>query len=256
MTNHWIARVKTDFAKWEAIFPPPRTIADYNLLLDFTKVLLKVGKQEAIYEIKEVRRPHNFNPGSGIDYAQYMEQDWLENQRLLLFDLGIGVSENYEGILRTPATLCYYERNGQLAKAKVENMGLLLESLRPDDADWGSIFMDGVAPVTIFSRSVYTSEIRNEVQKPRAVKITIALNTDIWFPKVLGLLDNEPSPAPTLRKWYDNHTLATCHTNRLNRFLVSIQKLVTTLGGEWRLDAPEGIAEHYKFMVSNHGIIL
>lgn len=256
MINYWIARANIRFAEWEAIFPPPKTMADIQSLLSFAKQLLDAGEQEDVYQIIETRRPLDFHASSSWGYQQFLEKALAENDILPLFDLGLGVAENYDGVLRTPARLCYYNLEGQLTEAKVENMGLLLESVRPDDADWGSIFMEGVSPITILSRSVSLKEVSEVIQQHQTVQIKISLRTDIWFPQVIGILEGDQPLAPNPPKWYDNRELACCHTPRLNRFLFKVHKYTLESGGEWRLNQPDGIAEHYESMVNEYSISL
>jgi hypothetical protein len=256
MGNYWMARADSPFAEWEAIFSPPATENDIQCLLRFAKSLLEIGEHESIYRVLETRSPINFMATSGQNYAQFLEGELAENGTLLLFDLGLGVAENYEGTLRTPAHICYYNLEGDLTESEVENMGALLENLRPDDADWGNMFMGAVSPITVLSRQVSLRELSDFNQQKRAVQIRVLLYTDIWFPKVLGILEGDQSLSPDPPKWYTNSELANCHTPRLNRFVSKVHQLTLELNGEWRLNSPEGLAEHYKSMLNKDGIIL
>ncbi len=256
MINYWMARANTLFAEWEAVFSPPSTMGDLQSLLRFAKGLLEAGEQEAVYQIIETRRPLDFTKSPDWGYAQFLDKMLVETEILPLFDLGLGVAENYNGVLRTPARLCYYNLEDELIEAEVENVGLLLESLRPDDADWGSIFMEGVGPVTLLSRPVSLKEIAEVTKQPRSVQIKISLRTDIWFPQVLGILEGDQPLSPNSSKWYDNRELANCHSPRLNRFLFKVHELTSELGGKWRLNPAEGMAEHYTSMVGEDSILL
>ena len=254
MINYWITRADSSFAEWEAIFPPPANMSDIQRCLRCVQGILEAGEREAVYRVVETRRPLDFRAAPNWKYAQYLEKTLAETGTLPLFDMGLGVAENYDGVLRTPARLCYYDLTGKVTEQEVENVGLLLETLRPDDADWGSIFMEGVAPVTLLSRSVSLRERSKPSQRTGAVQIKISLRTDIWFPQVLGLLEGDQPLKPQPPKWYDNRELASCHTPRLNRFLSAVRQLVLELGGEWRLNPPEGMAKHYMVMVREDGI--
>ncbi len=116
--------------------------------------------------------------------------------------------------------------------------------------------MEGLAPVTVLSRSVRPGEHSRFSERPLAVQITISLGTDIWFPRVLGILEGDQPLKPQPPKWYDNRELASCHRPRLNRFLSTVRQLALELGGQWRLNPPEGMAKNYMAMVREDGIKL
>jgi len=85
--------------------------------------------------------------------------------------------------------------------------------------------------------------------------IRLALHTDLWFPRVAGLLDDDapPFPAPPAR---DNTTLAACHTPRLNAFLQEVRNNAVRAGGSWRQVEIEGIGRRYAELASESGVQL
>jgi hypothetical protein len=256
MINYWTARSDPSFAEWQAVFPPPTDFTDLNVLLRLAKRILEAGEQEAVYRVVEIGSPINFCAAPGWTYAQHLEKTLAQMGSLPLFDLGSGVAPTPSGQLRTPARLCYYSATGNLTEEEVEDMGLLLEHLRPDDVEWGKGYMARVAPVTLLSQTATITGQKEASARPRPIRIAISLLTDIWFPSVLGLLQDEQPPAPNPRRWYDNREIASCHTLRLNRFISSVRKLVLELGGEWSLVPAEGSAQHYTAMVREDGIVL
>lgn len=103
------------------------------------------------------------------------------------------------------------------------------------------------------------------------IDISISIDTDLWFPRVLGLHDSgergdraggrpgtdegseEGAGGPQLT-WHDNLELAIRHTPRLNRFLDGVRDAATALGGAWSYEAT---GHHlYAPMVDDRGILL
>jgi hypothetical protein len=84
--------------------------------------------------------------------------------------------------------------------------------------------------------------------------IDVDLRTDIWFPRILGILDgNAPlPPAPPSR---DNTMLANGHTPRLNAFLADVREAARALGGTWRLKPVDGLPR-YAAMTDELGVVL
>jgi len=66
------------------------------------------------------------------------------------------------------------------------------------------------------------------------VYISISIETDIWFPWVVGWFDEENDNGMQFR---DNTVLAARHTPRLNRFLVDVRAAAKSLDGIWSHDA-------------------
>ena len=94
----------------------------------------------------------------------------------------------------------------------------------------------------------------------RPVRVSIQLETDIWFPRVLGFLDREEESDPRRGPddMYDNSALAARHTPRLNRFIASVREAALDLGAQWELeefDEP-GLHIHYIPMCHETGIAL
>lgn len=83
------------------------------------------------------------------------------------------------------------------------------------------------------------------------VDVTISIDTDIWFPRVVGIHDDSDD-GPI--QWYDNSALATRHTPRLNHFLNGVRDLAATLGATWSYEATGN--RNYTAMVNDRGINL
>lgn len=137
--------------------------------------------------------------------------------------------------LVTPGHICWQE-HGAVQHGEVGDLGALLRRLRPDAAAWAERFMAHVPPVIVRSRG------------PR---VRIDLPTDIWFPRILGVLDGDAPPPPAAPQ-RDNAALAHCHTPRLNEFLARIR----AAADQWEQVWPEGIAGRYADMTDESGIRL
>jgi hypothetical protein len=81
------------------------------------------------------------------------------------------------------------------------------------------------------------------------VYISISIETDIWFPWVVGWFDEEDDNGMQLR---DNTLLAARHTPRLNRFLVDVRAAAKSLDSVWSHDAT--FSANYGSMVDDDGI--
>jgi hypothetical protein len=258
MLNHWIARTEPAFAEWEILLPLPTNSAELDSLLHLADEILAAGERESVYRIVETGAPLNYRSHMGWTYADYLRKTLSETGTLPLFNLGSGVAPTSSGQLRTPARLCYYNSTGHLTETEVEDMGLLLEHLRPDDIDWGRGYMERVAPLTLLNQkfSLQKNDLQKALTPPKPFRITISLLTDIWFPQVLGLLEDDQPPVTYPRNWYSNEQLASCHTPRLNRFISTVQTSCLEIGGLWSVVPPEGSAKHYASMVKEDGIAI
>ena len=253
MINYWVARDEPPFAAWTATLPAPSTPAARDRILEVVLDILRVGAEEAVYEVRETYTPPGFQPTQHGSYEQFLSAQQAAGRPLTLFHLGSGVAPTADGQLVTPARLSYFAADGTRTEAAVADLGALLRELRPQDIEWGSGYMARVAPVTISSPPLPQP---GGSRKPLPFPITISLFTDIWFPQVLALLEDvQPGPAKP-RIWYSNATLAAAHTPRLNRFLTAVRGAVEAAGGTWELDDAEGTARHYAPQVQEAGILL
>lgn len=87
------------------------------------------------------------------------------------------------------------------------------------------------------------------LDRDRPVDISISIDTDIWFPRVVGIHDDS-GDGPM--QWYDNAALAARHTPRLNRFLKGVRELAATFGATWSHEATSN--KNYTDMVADSGI--
>jgi hypothetical protein len=137
--------------------------------------------------------------------------------------------------LVTPGTICWHE-DGRRREGEIVWVGALLEHLRPDALERESSYMGYQPPVSV---------------RAGRGSVTIELATDVWFPRTVGLLEEDAPWAPAPPS-YDNSDLAACHTPRLNAFLAAIRGAAD----EWELLEPEEIGLRYADLVDEAGIRL
>jgi hypothetical protein len=252
--NYWVVKRDGVFSQWYAQFPKGEMLDPWQQWT-FLKGILEAGEQEGIYQVREFRAPTRFVASPSLSYIQYLEQVLKEQGELLFFQQinNAFPCPTEEGIDQTPTRLCYYEADGTLTEQEVNNLGELLERLRPD-LEWDRYYMTQMTPVDLYGQRAY----RFDDGHIWPLDLGISLRTDIWFPKVLGYLEErEYFYAPL--QWRDNRELAYCHTPRLNRFLAKAKALTLDLGGEWGLaDKEQKEVEYrqYAEMLTDDGIIL
>jgi hypothetical protein len=253
--NLWSTRSDPPFAQWEMRFAPPETEGDLGRLLELARGILAAGERAEVYRVVQTPAPFAFRAAAGWTYADFLASILESTGSLPLFDLGSGVAPTPDGQLITPGKVGFYDPDGQLVQSEVNDLGALLERVRPSELPEWSQPVSHVAPVTILGRSV--SPIARGPRPPggpRPVRVVLSLLTDLWFPWVFGTFLGEQPPQPQPRLLYDNRELASCHTPRLNRFLSEARRLAEGAGGEWRCSPPEGSAEHYARMVGEESI--
>lgn len=252
MTNYWMCRMDPPLAQWECCFDNTSRAVTLSQLIEFSRRLILAGTKLDVYSILEVPGPFAFKLSPEHAYPDHLMRIAETTSKLPFFDLGFGVAKTPAGILRTPGRVCYYDSDNILIERPVENLGVLLRQLRPDDVDWGEGFMMQVAPVSISGQTHILEDNQLPLQK---IRIFISLCTDIWFTKVLGFLEDDFNIRGN-GKWFSNTVLATCHTPRLNEFLSSVRKDTIDLGGNWHLVPAKGSATHYAGMINESGVIL
>lgn len=214
-TNSWIALSDVAVARWEATS---------NDLLALAATIIRAGEDTGVLRFATSApdrtdvRPFDYRPHlrTGVVPFELAPEEVPEGRRLIM-----------------QGEVCWYE-NGIVREGDVADLGSLIRLLRPDAVNWADDFMAHVPPVIVWAgRS----------------RVRIDLPTDIWFPRVLGVLDGDapPPPFPPAR---DNSTLASRHTPRLNVFLNEVRRAADS----WALVSPEGIAARYADMTDDHGI--
>ena len=221
----------------------------------------------------------------GPTYSQFLEEAFSETGEIV-FSRQICSSPGFvdKDLWVYAATLLsYYDRNGQLVEREVDNLGALLRQLRPAEelinpelpeknklsekkliesyqAHGSAIFFrsskgsDLVRWEELETWNNLPEEVRKDKDEPSVSKayLVIEIYSDIWLPKVLGVLDDVLPNDPPL---HDNRELALRHTPRLNRFLQGVKKLIEQRGGTWEADECD-TSRYYTEMIGDEGIIL
>ena len=213
--NSWFALDDASVAAWEACTRDPLALAD---------AIIRAG------EATEVFRVATALP-DGSDEQSF---DYRRHLRTGVVPFEMAPEEAPRGRrLITPGKICWQE-SGRIREGDVADLGSLLRRLRPDAVDWAENFMSHVPPVIVWGRGS---------------RVRIELPTDLWFPRILGILDGG-GPAPPVPPERDNSVLARCHAPRLNSFLDAIRHAAS----HWRLMPAEGIATRYADMTDESGI--
>jgi hypothetical protein len=251
MRNYWTTLKYTPAASWYVTFPPVAEVG-IESFLRFARGLLDAGEREQVYRVLETRTTGVFQATPEYSYYDHLVEVFKATGILPLFDHGTGVGSTEAGRLRTPGRVAYYDPAGKVVEENVDDLGLLLQHLRPEKAAHHLGYMSHVAPVTVTGLTKISS-IGATASMP--ISISLTLDTDIWFPRVVGFLDSDDdAPSPSLSEMHDNRVLASRHTPRLNRFLTEVHSLVVELNGRWTLTEPEEQISEYRKMRREDGI--
>jgi hypothetical protein len=211
MENRWTVCIEAQrvFPYWEFSLPNEYTREEWD------KIIYQVysfAYQEDLYRI--VRKGATAEQNLVLDIndvdSQYLRVS-RSGRRDQVTDNGLKISDYEEQL-----NISYYSE-GQVVTKWIKDFVFFTRDLNPEkyteipkvEDDEGSL------PMNI--------ELPWASQDP----CRIALNSDIWFPHVVGWMDEDQ---PT----YDNSELAALHTPRLNRFIQRTKKFIQNLGGEWR----------------------
>ncbi len=238
--NHWITFVNDTIVGWVAFLPSP--CDGIEALIRFSAAVVDAGERYAVYRALRLPARRTYEVGSQ-SFEAYLRAQARERKRIPIFPEDPGPGPH----LWTPARIAFY-RDASIVEEEVGDAGALLRELRPDRIETCRMFMRGASPVTVLGGSVpvdWTGEVRVQVR----------LDTDIWFPYVMGMLEDIPEKGnkPDL---YDNCELAERHTPRLNAFLSELRHVVLDLGGRWAKLDVEGVAVNYAHMWNETGILI
>jgi hypothetical protein len=238
--NHWITFVNDTVVRWGAFLPGPR--GDISGLIRFGVSVVEAGALYEVYRALHIPGARSYLAGTE-SFEEYLRARAKEG-RVPLFprESRPGPDE-----LWTPARISFY-RDDEIVEAEVGDVGALLRELRPNDLEAAGMFMRSAAPVTVRGSSV-------GIDDDQEVLIQVRLDTDLWFPRVMGMLEAVPEDEPK-PDFYDNHELAERHTPRLNAFLNELRHSATALGGRWEMIEVDGVGVNYAEQWDESGIHL
>lgn len=230
--NRWVA-VRDPKATWRADLTA--AAHDDQALLQWAMASLEAGEETGAFVVERAPRlgwrrgdsPLSAAIGDLYERARRIDLFWFASSVLPVDGARFG----------SATVLAYYEWDGSIVEEPVSDVGGLLARLRPNDVDDSDVLMATVAPVTIRGTLVDRGDPgRSEwFAVPDHPFVTFSLHSDIWFPWVRGLLEEDDGP-----RWHDNRELAARHTPRLNQFLDAVRDATERLGGSLRLDEPPG----------------
>lgn len=231
-SNHWITLPGEGVALWWAVLPAPSKNPD--ALVGFGGSVVDSGKRHRVWDM----RRYSAGAGPGDTYEQYVRRGMSDGNLPLL---------NRRGDDPEPAGEVAVYRDGEIADVVTSDVGLLLRELRPER----NRRVTRSAPPIVVHGGSYRCEHAEEIS------VTIRLDTDLWFPQVVGLREDLADEADETPDWYDNSALAARHTPRFNAFLRDVRAATIEARGAWHFDLHlGGIADRYLDLCNADGIVL
>jgi hypothetical protein len=252
MLNFWVSS-KEILAGWRGKFSFEAGLSNLDQQLSFLVKVNEAAEQEHVRQALEPPIGHSEylkdSDSSRYTHAQYLQAYYFQT----------GEISYCSSISST--RLCYYDLEGKLVESDIKDAGKLLETLHPDK-EWCRRNMSYGVPVRLIVQpervssslsKVNISDAQStDVEEERTVEVSIFLYSDIWFPWVVGWLEERRTPDDK----YDNRELAQCHTPRLNRFISTVRELILDYGGNWSIAYPDPFIGFYASMLTEHGILL
>jgi hypothetical protein len=254
--NYW-ATYRDSITRWEGELPPPAKLG-VERVFEFARHILESAEREQVMRLTFVSSRAAPPGGHVPTWLDVMRAKFEQEGALLLFPAH-GLPERWiGGHLRQPARLAHYQGD-RIIEGDVEDVG---------DLEKAVVMARGGDPHGIRSTLpiVLGGDAPNEEGEApgrpptRELPIYLGLQTDIWFPRVIGLRMGDLSgradewhPARGRDRLMDNSALAAHHTPRLNRFIGTLRDTILELGGTW--DKPD-VDPSYEPMVHSGGILL
>lgn len=248
--NYWITG--DHYGEWYSRFDLPPEADRLKFLEELTRGFIEVCGQEDIHRVME----------AGVSPSQAAES-YLDSLKEIAIRTGeypllgnISTRDQTSINQSTFSTrICYYNREGYLEERDTQHIGQLLRELRPEVMEERPSFAYYPQPVGFIGSRIPLKGIpQSEVF--RDIGISIVLRSDIWFPQVVGYLEDYIYDEESLGSGkYDNRELALCHTPRLNHFLQKLRQLTLKLDGTWEVDTAD-IDYPYSDLLTETGILL
>lgn len=221
-------------------------------LKEFVAQVVQASQKHQIAEVKAA-------PGYGKfpDYIARPDYSYIDYIEEIVQQAGIfPFFQTYSASLSNnliETKICYYNKKGNIEAQAVTNLGRLLREIHPElsEREHGDVLTANLPPVTITCTPL---EVQDGMIKNDWFTLNLGLNSDIWFPKIYGLLENDSIERKYRNMPYDNSALANCHTARLNQFLLAVRQATLDIGATWG-SAPN-LASKTRDMVTEAGIKL
>lgn len=239
--NFWVTIENESFACWKARFSQD-TILPLERIIEFIREIHILGAYNDVCDIFGHDKLEN------LDYSTAIKKRLEEVTQLSIFDLTVPQSESGD-FFYSVGVINYFDTF--VRSRQIDDVGQLLRKLNPDKVQqFTTTYMVSAAPVSLKGFEIHKLEDGNVLINTNAT-IEISLMTDIWFPWVVGFM--EETPAKQRETMYDNRQLAFRHTPRLNDYLQHLRTLTNWLGMTWELSHVHPL---YQWMVNEGGIML
>lgn len=250
MHNYWTI-LKYPFAEWEIELPFSGSPSAITNTLDFAQRLLSLGANYEVYCLRKANTNLDIQENSHSLYLDYIDKHAGIGDYFAYFDISSNEIVEIPDLVVT-SRICYYD-NGKLATSHISNVASLLRRLYTQEKGVPlERFLPQVSPIVIKGNRIELN--KNDLSFSKSITLSIELYTDIWFPRLQGILEN--ISAYQEGDMYDNAELSLCHTLRLNDFLRDVKALVLEFGGTWRLLNEETGYTLYRGQLTETGIKL
>lgn len=238
MGNEWIARWGQYFAGWDARLP----CAEPEVLVTLTRAISSAGESNRVHHVRRSATLPPFDESRDGSYADWVEKRFRTTGAVPFFALSPETRSPHGPGSCVEATICV-EKDGRAVEVRTDDLGQVLRTTRTEELDPWHGWAAAVPALLLMGEVVGGSG-------QDAVVLEVRLPTYIWFPRVRGWFSHED------QEWFDNRLQASCHTPRLNAFLVSAAEAVRQAGGTWEPADPEECEGTYSDMVDIHGVVL
>ncbi len=244
--NEWIVMREDPVVAWEALIPlPPGREAKLEVLFAIAETVLAAGAATQVMRLATV--DDDGGDQHPLDYLLQLRRAAADSARSLPFFTFYPEEAPAGRRFVTLSRVALYDDAGAVVEREVSDLGTILALARPEAVEQNWPFMAHAPALEVIGERVVVEEDGKDA------RLVVESRTDLWFPEVLGLIDNTgPLGPPSL----ENRALACRHTPRLNEFVGTVRAAVEEAGGGWSTPSPEGIASRYAPWVGTNGIAL
>jgi hypothetical protein len=253
--NYW-ATYRDRITLWGGALPPPAKLG-MERVFELARHILDTAEREQVMRVVLLPTRSATRKEHVPTWFEHIRTRFEQEGSLTIFphgaDAWLGDS------LQQPARLAYY-KGDRIIEEDIEDVGTLEKAVVM--ARGGDPHGIRSTPPIVLGGGAPDEEGEAPGRPPtRELPIYLGLQTDIWFPRVIGLdvgdhagrARDRRHPARGRDHLMDNSALAARHTPRLNRFIETLRNAILELGGTW--DKPD-VDPSYEPMVHSGGILL
>jgi len=250
MKNRWVT-YDDPIAGWVADLSSLRNNAP--ALMEWFQKVLEAGEMQEVFKVRQAPLA-KYSWAKDGPLSQFLKRGFDESRVVDLFHFSTSQFRMIDNSrFQVFARMAYVDADEQLVESDVDDLGMLLRSLRPVEYQESPGLFDRCVPLLITGPKIDFNDPQHSIWPGRRDEILVRFRifSDIWFPWVSGYLEE----VFDVDKMYDTRLLAERHTPRLNRFLSSVSTTTKAMGGTWQLDEDDS-RTILQFMVSTEGIRL